>query len=153
MLVISGKTQSLCILLSHQRFNLAIEMLVISGAPLGSLFKFLEVSISQSRCLSFQVQTCILACSTSLSFNLAIEMLVISGRTSSSFIASFRESFNLAIEMLVISGRLLFNACQAFVVSISQSRCLSFQVNTMLLALAKSTQRFNLAIEMLVISG
>ena len=87
----------------------------------------------------------------SISFNLAIEMLIISGPdvfTPRLDITSFQsrnrdayhfridkpsspshnnDSFNLAIEMLVISGR-RYPARQVIIrVSISQSRCLSFQ--------------------------
>ena len=62
------------------------------------------------------------------SFNLAIEMLIISGPVPSSAISQ-KHGFNLAIEMLVISGDAQIapreiHPCQ---VSISQSRCLSFQ--------------------------
>ena len=62
-------------------------------------------------------------------FNLAIEMLVISGHHHVHGLVGF-SSFNLAIEMLVISG--IESAGAEFwvglTVSISQSRCLSFQV-------------------------
>ena len=160
-----------------------------------------SVSISQSRCLSFQVGNGLLNVVIQESFNLAIEMLVISGPVS--ILSGYRccLRFNLAIEMLVISGRMVglpvwmtarFNLaiemlvisgeprriafgkscgvsisqsrCLSFQVgdpygeahprsvSISQSRCLSFQGNLRIL-LASPLIRFNLAIEMLVISG
>ena len=61
-------------------FNLAIEMLFISGdkdawIPVDTL----HVSISQSRCFSFQVEEHPISINSVVSFNLAIEMLFISG--------------------------------------------------------------------------
>ena len=111
-------------------FNLAIEMLVISGARGEARNEAaVVVSISQSRCLSFQVarlnrqRTACVYVSISQSrclsfqvalpahasglpgcFNLAIEMLVISGGCRDRIIRDRRDGFNLAIEMLVISG-------------------------------------------------
>ena len=185
-------------------FNLAIEMLVISGNPsewnnaaMPQTFqsrnrdachfrtpatsavavKLVQVSISQSRCLSFQGIAMLILVSAYLSFqsrnrdachfrrrraqcdrtadprfNLAIEMLVISGvsqsfgsvppdkfqsrnrdachfrATATPADAETSHSFNLAIEMLVISGRERFARPRTTThVSISQSRCLSFQ--------------------------
>ena len=63
-----------------------------------------------------------------VSFNLAIEMLVISGPALRILVVTCG-CFNLAIEMLVISG---YKDASFFIdgqdlVSISQSRCLSFQ--------------------------
>ena len=86
----------------------------------------LVVSISQSRCLSFQVYPTGSITEPAPCFNLAIEMLVISG------LPMLRqhlrpEGFNLAIEMLVISGRWENWVVTEIDVSISQSRCLSFQ--------------------------
>ena len=61
-------------------------------------------------------------------FNLAIEILVISGGEWE-FLAHRITGFNLAIEILVISGFAPgFDAEDMTYVSISQSRCLSFQV-------------------------
>ena len=135
-------------------FNLAIEMLVISGENGGGepLCRF-------------------------LCFNLAIEMLIISG-SKDSLLYLLSNGFNLAIEMLVISGHRLFaRGGRQGVVSISQSRCLSFQVGRqsclpLLSDMFQSRNRdachfrlpdgflrlelagcFNLAIEILVISG
>ena len=105
MLVISGSAFIIHCNRLQLSFNLAIEMLVISGK-------------GQSP-----------GAAASDGFNLAIEMLVISG-TSDLTTKRSLNCFNLAIEMLVISGRYLNipsrnNSCH---VSISQSRCLSFQV-------------------------
>ena len=62
-------------------------------------------------------------------FNLAIEMLVISGIKISGDTQTAGAGFNLAIEMLVISGYALGarHRRRHTLVSISQSRCLSFQ--------------------------
>ena len=63
-----------------------------------------------------------------LRFNLAIEMLVISGIDMDGIRPVLVFSFNLAIEMLVISGRCRGCCARGLnLVSISQSRCLSFQ--------------------------
>ena len=78
MLVISGSGHRLTRTQSHG-FNLAIEMLVISGERKPSTESLF------------------------ICFNLAIEMLVISGFQLKIVDAGY-ESFNLAIEMLVISG-------------------------------------------------
>ena len=87
-------------------FNLAIEMLIISGKTLPLLVRlYWRVSISQSRCLSFQVPN----------------HTPTGGRHRSS-------CFNLAIEMLIISGKCEQPVIMQNNVSISQSRCLSFQV-------------------------
>ena len=112
-------------------FNLAIEMLIISGSKICvcNSERHADVSISQSRCLSFQVN---LSSSTVpapfSSFNLAIEMLIISGRRAGLKVLVPTLSFNLAIEMLIISG--CGEGARGTVldrVSILQSRCLSFQ--------------------------
>ena len=166
---------------AREGFNLAIEMLVISGSD--SCWRCVwgcPVSISQSRCLSFQDErrnansvrgiafqsrnrdACHFRSGQIaqipfplFSFNLAIEMLVISGQIKRLLLFRLRFRFNLAIEMLVISGRHTptcssppspypfqsrnRDACHfrglfpfrqplgASGVSISQSRCLSFQ--------------------------
>ena len=177
MLVISGTDGT-----AHRRlqpcFNLAIEMLVISGEEAGlvtrQLFSFnlaiemLVISGYADDAAGIYPKAC---------FNLAIEMLVISGPRCELRVRRSR-SFNLAIEMLVISGsrRRVVEATATHRVSISQSRCLSFQVKRLnewgaanwfqsrnrdachfrssphCLEGFQDT-RFNLAIEMLVISG
>ena len=132
MLVISGKSK--VSIISPQpvpRFNLAIEMLVISGSLVAKhpTRATLAVSISQSRCLSFQDTHWMSLKSGSHCFNLAIEMLVISGV---SFVPSYAYTYLfqsrnrdachfrwLHIQRLAAGWTL---------VSISQSRCLSFQV-------------------------
>ena len=110
-------------------FNLAIEMLVISGlsdvnlvAPPGL------VSISQSRCLSFQD-----------------EMHVFVGDMAGEFQSRNRDACHFRKAEITIGDTTAS-------VSISQSRCLSFQG---LAQRSPHSQRycFNLAIEMLVISG
>ena len=113
-----------------RRFNLAIEMLIISGRiPCRVNHPLFDVSISQSRCLSFQVLT------------------------RSPCIQTILSRFNLAIEMLIISGSVVASDVSfGYVVSISQSRCLSFQADPRKIP-ADSYSRFNLAIEMLIISG
>ena len=88
------------------RFNLAIEMLFISG----TLFSTYRIG-STNR------------------FNLAIEMLFISGEYAINTRSEQHCCFNLAIEMLFISGFPLPLTLPAFIsVSISQSRCFSYQV-------------------------
>ena len=64
-------------------FNLAIEMLVISGNVRNP-----DSSVGLGR------------------FNLAIEMLIISGQYMPAFPQAGNLRFNLAIEMLIISGHL-----------------------------------------------
>ena len=86
------------------------------------------VSISQSRCLSFQGKNHYGMLNAIYRFNLAIEMLIISGTTEPSVTKSKGTGFNLAIEMLIISGR---------------NRRMS----------RRKSVCFNLAIEMLIISG
>ena len=112
-----------------QSFNLAIEILVISGTASASPAP--------------QVFTC---------FNLAIEILVISGlsRTLRDIPLS---RFNLAIEILVISGAVL--ALQQTLPDGFQSRnrdSCHFR-RTPLDSTRHTHNRFNLAIEILVISG
>ena len=161
-----------------QRFNLAIEMLVISGEYEKGMKDLLSVSISQSRCLSFQVSRLSLphhprrnvSISQSrclsfqvrkeepflsylpLRFNLAIEMLVISGRRRLGRHGLPTRCFNLAIEMLVISGGmkdLLAGIIEKFQ-SRNRDACHFRAVTNCIQQLQIS---FNLAIEMLVISG
>ena len=80
-------------------------MLVISGNNSVAPMPRMKVSISQSRCLSFQVEELARADDIPiLSFNLAIEMLVISGAFTAGGMLRGLHGFNLAIEMLVISG-------------------------------------------------
>ena len=154
MLFISGSGYS-----PHQRrvssFNLAIEMLFISGSRTSppSRITTVTVSISQSRCFSFQARQCCCSATTADSFNLAIEMLFISGERTPVYQLKLNEfqsrnrdafhfrtyaentsirktrRFNLAIEMLFISGQHLVESAPA------------------------PFGRFNLAIEMLFISG
>ena len=95
-----------CLLVPTSGFNLAIEMLVISGARVGGAREaVLDVSISQSRCLSFQGKDMLMMQRALFRFNLAIEMLVISGRIKQLLQPIRYQRFNLAIEMLVISGK------------------------------------------------
>ena len=105
MLVISGRRSAGYLQSALTRFNLAIEMLVISGAwtRRGNSFSIV-VSISQSRCLSFQGAFHVTMTTEFRSFNLAIEMLVISGHAVPAAAHCHNRGFNLAIEMLVISG-------------------------------------------------
>ena len=75
----------------------------------------------------FRISTSSRRCwAINLCFNLAIEMLVISGHPPP-VQPHQNPRFNLAIEMLVISGCLFHPGRGAVSVSISQSRCLSFQ--------------------------
>ena len=63
------------------RFNLAIEMLFISGLGEDGINDTrIYVSISQSRCFSFQAKDLRLIAASLNGFNLAIEMLFISGQ-------------------------------------------------------------------------
>ena len=73
------------------------------GFPRGVSSSFSAVSISQSRCLSFQDEQLKRQIREYQRFNLAIEMLVISG-TPPQHQPRLQHCFNLAIEMLVISG-------------------------------------------------
>ena len=54
MLIISGISVEDAVAIRRQCFNLAIEMLIISGCSHSCDLVPLRVSISQSRCLSFQ---------------------------------------------------------------------------------------------------
>ena len=112
-------------------FNLAIEMLIISGSG--------AVGTGESR---------LLVC-----FNLAIEMLIISGSIRGTynvnpimFQSRNRDAYHFRARDAVTTGRIVG-------VSISQSRCLSFQVGIGHDGRPGDKARFNLAIEMLVISG
>ena len=161
-------------------FNLAIEMLVISGPTINTTLRGMplfqsrnrdachfraggssretsrecSVSISQSRCLSFQGID-MLACGVQdIGFNLAIEMLVISGFNRLNGISGFLFRFNLAIEMLVISGSM------SPINSKDASPCFNLAIEMLVISgrvaqhlRASHGYRFNLAIEMLVISG
>ena len=159
MLIISGLSYEHGTISTRRRFNLAIEMLIISG--LKSVSRYLaertSVSISQSRCLSFQVivtvgENVIVpvsfqsrnrdACHFRLvlqptdlrhqpqRFNLAIEMLVISGIKISAlrcFVPTFQSRNRDACHFRAQTAGNLYSLHQQ--VSISQSRCLSFQVS------------------------
>ena len=129
MLIISGCRHHLTGRLSP-RFNLAIEMLIISGQETEAVFEG-ERHLFQSRnrdAYHFR-QGCLRVSSTAQpSFNLAIEMLIISGVSPTSCLPS-KPRFNLAIEMLIISGQ--------------GSACFPVLLH----------KGFNLAIEMLIISG
>ena len=138
-------------------FNLAIEMLVISGWR----------SQTEEQRLHYR-------------FNLAIEMLVISGIDSACWPARQFQSFNLAIEMLVISGcapqRRLPPVCFQKFQSRNRDAChfraaalgaqrrrikfqsrnrdaCHFRASGYPYVSAVGQDSFNLAIEMLVISG
>ena len=156
-------------------------MLFISGAFDGLPRAPHRVSISQSRCFSFQVRRRLWKVPIRFtSFNLAIEMLFISGLLCwERHRHCHRHRFNLAIEMLFISGRWPLNTMQGrlpgfnlaiemlFIsgeairvpligirpVSISQSRGFSFQAPRRAIGKGYLLHRFNLAIEMLFISG
>ena len=114
------------------------------------------VSISQSRCLSFQGRARARGtgprATVSISQSRCLSFQAFRNRRRN---APNGLSFNLAIEMLVISGYMdleIINV-EDIKVSISQSRCLSFQVLSRAADKRHRLLRFNLAIEMLVISG
>ena len=160
-------------------FNLAIEMLVISGltgiharnvpltfqsrnrdachfrAEIGAVIeRRVHVSISQSRCLSFQDGEAVQVGIGYACFNLAIEMLVISGHQLRNSAELTPMSFNLAIEMLVISGHRGGNSRKCLHGSFNLAiEMLVISGYSMLYHAIPSLQGFNLAIEMLVISG
>ena len=156
MLVISGRKTSI----RHSRracFNLAIEMLVISGqAGFPLLCHPFPVSISQSRCLSFQVPM------QSQSASRYAVWFQSRNRDACHFrhhkastaivksAVSISQSRCLSFQDVHSKGD---NAIGISSVSISQSRCLSFQVQSLGAARLQGKSRFNLAIEMLVISG
>ena len=130
MLIISGNTGVYPSVAALTCFNLAIEMLIISGS-LQELrcHHVVDVSISQSRCLSFQAENI-------AEQEIRFYQVSISQSRCLSFQATARRSlrritsgFNLAIEMLIISGcESCCPSCNRWCnVSISQSRCLSFQ--------------------------
>ena len=185
-------------------FNLAIEMLFISGQHALRITdnRVRWVSISQSRCFSYQATCHRILPLRKIGFNLAIEMLFISGKspnatdsawrqvsisqsrcfsfqgnasssgsTSSRFQSRNRDAFHFR-STIYISGLTLLREFQsrnrdAFHfrsmdgcypqshrgVSISQSRCFSFQEETQHRCEQEADRRFNLAIEMLFISG
>ena len=88
-----------------------------------------SVSISQSRCLSFQVSGEFMMKKCSHRFNLAIEMLIISGgcqAVSGGFAYHVSISQSRCLSFQVPDAERTAKA-DSFV-SISQSRCLSFQV-------------------------
>ena len=111
-------------------FNLAIEMLFISGKVLINVRNcFHVVSISQSRCFSFQG-----LCSGGVSIGDAVSI-------SQSRCFSFQDHASTETEDTMHH------------VSISQSRCFSFQAKNRTQSQAINKRGFNLAIEMLFISG
>ena len=135
-------------------FNLVIEMLFISGSARPQWTDWLRlVSISSSRCFSFQDACHRYHTAVPDGFNLVIEMLFISGHTRRrvprrkqvgfnlviemlfisgapiSLVNAIKTCFNLAIEMLFISGDIMLIIAHetGWSVSISQSRCFSYQ--------------------------
>ena len=168
---------------------------------IASLSETTQVSISQSRCLSFQGSSSISGTLSYFCFNLAIEMLVMSGKpglftnsTAAVFQSRNRDACHVRCNrcwdhcVLIRFQSRNRDACHfretqglcsvlSGWVSISQSRCLSFQANTKNASSpcasafqsrnrdachfrfrghppSRHTQlRFNLVIEMLVISG
>ena len=117
MLIISGFSERIIWHAGMSRFNLAIEMLIISGeAQISCWLRYMR-------------------------FNLAIEMLIISGQR----IAGLPPSRQFAFQSRnrdAYHFRLAVQCSQPKskqVVSISQSRCLSFQVR---LAAASSSRHF-----------
>ena len=137
-------------------FNLAIEMLFISGwySKIVSTCTIV-VSISQSRCFSFQVasvrETPGAIDGVSISQSRCFSFQACQAVSSADHSAC---SFYLAIEMLFISGRNLSMQGHGLLkVSISQSRCFSFQATRAAERAESQDAGFNLAIEMLFISG
>ena len=92
------------------------------------------VSISESRCFSFQATPAAIAGPVTYchSFNLGIEMLFVSSESNVSELRGLLllGSFNLGIEMLFVSRQYrTFHLIMGILkVSISESRCFSFQV-------------------------
>ena len=84
-------------------------------------------------------------------FNLGIEMLFVSSDIDSSGEITVAEGFNLGIEMLFVSRQHVQMGAQSLSVSISESRCFSFQVVQAVLC-GKMRLGFNLGIEMLFVS-
>ena len=115
------------------RFNLGIEMLFVSRPYSRASPQVHHVSISESRCFSFQVNSDNSKYShpDSVSFNLGIEMLFVSSETEweRNYHTHWHASFNLGIEMLFVSSPYR-RPCRPppRIVSISESRCFSFQV-------------------------
>ena len=132
-------------------------MLFVSSVPLGTVveiirsvsisesrcFSFQEiligplalplciVSISESRCFSFQVEGADTEAQLEVCFNLGIEMLFVSSAEQTRRFGqkSFQTRFNLGIEMLFVSRSNTYSADNSYYhVSISESRCFSFQV-------------------------
>ena len=129
MLIISGRERFRPGNPPPHSFNLAIEMLIISGrgSPLVMGLGFLFQSRNRD------------------AYHFRTDRVRRRGR--------IYHRFNLAIEMLIISGTKPKPQERAErAVSISQSRCLSFQVDRRRPNLRR-LRRFNLAIEMLIISG
>ena len=118
MLFISSRTCNSYLHSPHTGFNLGIEMLFISSnerlrwryvcsAKFQSrnrdAFRFknqgylkhesytVPVSISESRCFSFQVRLCVVSRGPIISFNLGIEMLFVSSAISRAFIPSISQ--------------------------------------------------------------
>ena len=116
---------------ASQCFNLAIEMLFISGLErLKAIAALIEVSISQSRCFSFQVM--ILRSFRKASMNVSISQsrcfsfqegeCDATSHRASLFQSRNRDAFHFRFVVFAATTD------SSDVVSISQSRCFSFQV-------------------------
>ena len=105
MLVISGIQPGVPAYQQVLRFNLAIEMLVISGAE-RELSRLAEqiVSISQSRCLSFQESSALYASRWTRSVSISQSRCLSFQVQDRGMGTVCPARFNLAIEMLIISG-------------------------------------------------
>ena len=153
MLVISGMHAFCWVREDIRGFNLAIEMLVISGGgtPVYPGISKLFQSRNRDAC-HFRLSRDKPPTGELFSFNLAIEMLVISGHPRPRTHPA-KDCFNLAIEMLVISGQARRDRKSSF------WKCFNLAIEMLVISGQSGIARdlltlgFNLAIEMLVISG
>ena len=179
MLFISSLMRATSRMSPSLSFNLGIEMLFISSFVNRRTDRLYPiVSISESRCFSFQVQ-CFVRYAIGISVSIsesrcfsfqgrafAFPMPLIPVSISESRCFSFQEAkcsnsathnnrrFNLGIEMLFISRNRCELRCSAdSAVSISESRCFSFQDFVLRTRSYSLIFCFNLGIEMLFVSS
>ena len=146
MLIISGRYRPAASEGSRRSFNLAIEMLIISGTDRERTGNNADSAFQSRNRDAYHFRARAERADPSQAadrFNLAIEMLIISGVTLPFLLRPTYQSFNLAIEMLIISGyRETHGHLKKRLVSISQSRCLSFQDRCRTPAILARVSRF-----------
>ena len=121
----------LLVIHSHRSFNLGIEMLFVSRGTtnIESVSGFLEFQSRNRDAFRFKLKNMTIHTQTNSDcFNLGIEMLFVSSYDFVHWGCNLAcRSFNLGIEMLFVSSRLKRWDVPGYGVSISESRCFSFQ--------------------------